>query len=487
MAIFCCACGAENASDNEPVQTPAPSVPITRPDDNSENKIENFTLFFPGASQADYNKLFSEKRLVLVTDMMSAVDQAVAELLEGPTEEAYRSAFPEDVAFLRSEQSGDYVTIHFSPELLQLSEFDLLLAKVSVVNTLTALSGVQYVTVMCDGKELPIRGSGGPMAMQNNTVTELWDRINSEQSGKENTRAVALYFQDTTQEYLLPEIRTITITGDPVTSLINELKKGPVDRSQHTPVIGEEISLLSEPAMDILLDGRNIVRINLSEDIIFMRSTDRQKRQRIGAIVLSICSMFPEVDVVSIMMNSRPITAYTDTMRQVVYLERELFTGYIADTLTLYYPNRLGRSLVSVRHTIAMDNITQDSQRKNRTQLLLEHLFAGPLETDTGRAASLPVLLTYNDVHGYRIDGDLMVLNMSTRAIEKMMALTPEEQRITVYAIVNTLCQIGDVKQVQFLRENQLIEASPGQHVSLYGPLMPNVGLLSDSRVYSNF
>nr|WP_162990943.1 GerMN domain-containing protein [Maliibacterium massiliense] len=445
--------------------------------EEATRRIETFTLYFTSADDPD--KPYTERRMVSMDTTASAVDTAMAQLLSGPSDERFTSPIPQDVRMLQSEQAADLVTVHLSEEILKLESLDLLKAKVCITNTLAAITGVQYVSVMCDGKELtPIEGKTmSPMGLYSGTFSELYNRLQS--TSPAANQEVALYFQDATRNYLVPEMRSVTVGEDAIMAVFNELKKGPNDRRQYTSMLATQVQLLSKPVYGQAPDGRSMVTIDLSRQA----NLDQSARSLllVGSLVLSVNAVRPDIDYVAINVAGRPANEYMNgLLGESNLLRRATFESYIGNTVRLYFPSKDSKVLVAVNRTVDQGAVGQVST-------LLEELFRGPQGNEVTMEPAikaLPVQVSAaEDILGIRIQDDLMTVNVSNSFLYRLSALSEAEQRATVYAIVNTLCSVAGITHVQFLMEGRQV-ATFGGMISFAGPLLPNVGMVYKERPY---
>ena len=428
---------------------------------------ENIVLYFPGVD--DPERLYAENRSVSVYSASSMVDVAIEALLKGPQNKELYAVIPKDVRLIMTEQSSNLVTVHLSSELLQLEDRQLLLAKISIINTLTSLSGVEYVTLMCDEKEVPVMGyTSGAEGMFIGTLDEKIAQIENALASGENERKITLYFQDGTGDYLLPEVRTVSVSDDMAQTAFRELLSGPVDTVRCTAVLPSDLTLVEEPKLSTLSDGTTLLTINVSNDPEFWRASSGQRMMRVGAIVLSMTSNMADVDAVSVLMDSVPINRYVTGSSD--YLRASMFRNLVGDTMTLFFPNESASMLVEVQRIV-------DQSSVGRAREILRELFEGPNASETPRAAPLAANFSDSDVLGIRIQNGLMTVNLTSDAVQRLFALDRDGQETNVYAIVNSLCQLQGVTRVRFIAEGQSIIS--GGEISLENPLMPNIGLVN--------
>ena len=75
------------------------------------------------------------------------------------------------------------------------------------------------------------------------------------------------------------------------------------------------------------------------------------------------------------------------------------------------------------------------------------------------------------------LSGSTAVVDLSAQFAEACRALSAEEEYLAVYAVVNTLTEISEIDQVQFLIDGQEVEYLSSLNIS--GPLLRNTGLIA--------
>ena len=462
VVILSCAFGCAPQEQAEPEADALLELERDAPVYSSETVV----LYFPSANEPE--QLYAESRRVNVSSVSSLVDVAMEALLDGPQDDDLYAIIPDGVRLVMTEQSSNLVTVHLSSELLTLNDRQLLLAKISIINTLTSIPGVEYVTLMCDEKEVTVMGyASGAEGMFIGTLDEKIAQIEDALRNGVNERKITLYFQDSTNSYLLPEVRTVSNTDDMAQTVMMELLKGPVDTVRCEPVSQRELTLLETPKMSTRSDGSTLLTVNLSDDEDFWSGTYGRRMLRVGAIVLSLTSNLPQVDYVSVQMDSVTINRYVGG--QGNYLQASMFRDLVGETMQLYFPSLTGEALVEVQRIV-------DQSSVGRARDVLLQLLAGPAQSEKQDAAPLPVSWTEDDIVSLRIQNGLLTINMRSAAIEELFALEQDEQYTCVYAIVNSLCGLQGITRVRFLADGQSIAS--GGAVSLENPLMPNVGLV---------
>ena len=119
--------------------------------------------------------------------------------------------------------------------------------------------------------------------------------------------------------------------------------------------------------------------------------------------------------------------------------------------LTLYFANMDGTDLVTEERVIEV-NANQTSEKT-----ILEQLIAGPEELDVQR--TVPVETKLRDVTTTN-DG-ICYVNLSQDFVSKHSGGEMAE-KLTIYSIVNSLCELDHIDKVQFLIEGKKVDQFKG-------------------------
>jgi len=205
----------------------------TKTDGNERTRKIN--LYF---TNADNSKILSETREVTIENGQDIAEVAILELLKGPKSPEMKMAIPEGTKLLSIEHEGTMVTVNFSKEYNNTGSVGEIVARYSVVNTLCDLDNVRKVKILVEGKELV-----GPSG---NALGALGKEDVVFETGPKNSTKITLYFADSNAEYLIPEIREISVTDkEPLEKyVVQELIKGPKEKDL-SKTVPPETKLLS--------------------------------------------------------------------------------------------------------------------------------------------------------------------------------------------------------------------------------------------------
>lgn len=215
-------------------------------------KVE-LSLYFPSK---DNSRVLVEKREIPVKDG-AVMKAAVEALIEGPENEELRKVIPDGTTLLSIKKEGNVAVVDFSKEYTKVNGLDEIVERVSVINTLTEIQGIEKVRILVEGERL-IGPSGEPFG----DLTRV--ALDSEGRPKQDGgKVITLYFGDSQAEYVVAETRMVQFDqSESIEKIVfEELKKGPVTKGLD-PVIPKGTQLLSVKTQD------GICTLNLSKEFI---------------------------------------------------------------------------------------------------------------------------------------------------------------------------------------------------------------------------
>ena len=83
---------------------------------------------------------------------------------------------------------------------------------------------------------------------------------------------------------------------------------------------------------------------------------------------------------------------------------------------------------------------------------LLLRLLDGPTVTEAalGYSSLLPDYLGDADILGFSVEGDTLLVNLSATFVTGTSGLTPDEERLMAYSMVNTLAKAASCRRARF-------------------------------------
>lgn len=459
-------------------------LPIEAPlEDRVESREELVTLYF---LSEDGTSLVPVTRAASAREGASRAQAALDALLEGPAEEDRDVMWP-DLGVSRSirllEVSSGVATVDLPAHARTLAQEMIYAVRMAIAHTLTELPEISYVNVLIGGREegldlgatLPV---GTFARVDDLDAGARYSRLHEQRgSGEGVTLLTTLYFPSQDGKMILPEVRSVAYAQvSPIEylyTLLGELGKGASMElcAQHVPAPLEFIEKMPEivrtedgyVAIELCFDREleeELARCNLTLGVYMAMLTD------------TLMGFVPGVEGIRVSVGDLDVTALDEEQtpdHQAIAFEQGLaarshFAGYVGAPATMYVMDGEGLRRVQrvMCHTDALD------ARKRLEALML---------FDDEAAFALPKGLTAQDVIAVRADRDVVAVNLSGAFRDALRALTPQQERAAVYAMVNTLTENAAASQVAFFFEGEQIETLAGA-LEMRGTFMRNPGMV---------
>lgn len=186
-----------------------------------------------------------------------------------------------------------------------------------------------------------------------------------------------------------------------------------------------------------------------------------------ASLVWSITSL-DEIDTVSITVNGEPLSWENVVSDATFTRENLVIDGEVSTSVTaekkyelLYFANTDGTGLTTERRLVELE------ANKSKERTMLEQLILGPEEE--GLFATIPDSTKINDVTTTN-DG-ICYVNLSQDFVTKHGGGSTDEL-LTIYSIVNSLCELDHIDKVQFLIEGERLNEFKG-HLDFSKPFEP--------------
>ena len=281
-----------------------------------------------------------------------------------------------------------------------------------------------------------------------------------EPGGGYNT--VTLYFLNQDKTSMVTETRDVPDgTKDEAEFAVRELLNGP-HASDHKRVIPENTRLL-----DLKIEG-DLATVNLSAE--FDSGDDSEKPLARGTLKNTVCDI-DGIQKILILVEGSEITSLStgepmgvigkdDVITDAAKLESDIVT------VTLYFADSNAMYLVPEKRQI----VSKDSSQL--AFAIMNELLKGPA-SDSLYGVIPPDV----KVLSVKTERGVCFVNLSSDFISKATGGSAGEL-LSVYSIVNTLCELKDVDKVQILVEGKATESSGS--LDLSEPLKKNKELLNN-------
>lgn len=253
-----------------------------------------------------------------------------------------------------------------------------------------------------------------------------------------------LYFFNETSTSLVMENRTISYRtqNELIENVIGELMKGP-DNNKHSGIIEKKTRLLS---LDGVETGK--ILVNFSEE--FLIGDNTKDVLAIYAVVKSLSSL-QDVVSVKVIVDGKDISTADGAILgflngQDINLLSDTYNSETREVM-LYFPAKDGSRLVSEQRAIKV------TDQQPLAQYIINELIKGPQGEELARPLSKDTVLL-----SVETSGDVCFVNFKGNFVDKNSS-TAEKEKMTVYAIVDSLTELESINRVHFLIDGKRVDS----------------------------
>jgi len=465
---------------------PPPEAPAVVPSNDSGQISEQTVLLY--LPSADGTRLTAVPVPASLSISRHSAEGLCRLLFSAEGNEAVR-ALPEDVQLSGTqpvEVSGDVATVSLAASALRLNHEELFTVCQAVANTLCQFGDVQYVNVLINGVQpgLDVAATLPAGCFRENTRDDLgtlWNRAASGKTASRYTVAAALYYPAAGARGVVCEARPLSFDsleeGEMLRTLLAALHAGPVSLQGLPSYPDFQQYLTEEPKVthengtrravlhfDTALNGA-IIENGITRSIM------------VASLVYTITTFMPGVEEVEghigeeTVSSLTPSATYIGAGETIVFdnglMRRGDFASFLLDECTLYFATEQGR-LQQVKRMVPF-------YESRNVRAVINQLVKGSQSYDSGEKLRpvLPSALRDADLIGVAFSEDMLILNFSENLVTLCQGMTQAEEKLMIYAIVNSLCDLQGVKRVQFLVNGTQPESLAG-YMYLPGSFLPN-------------
>jgi spore germination protein GerM len=450
---------------------PVPPAPVG---DSRADRAQRITLYF---ISMDMQQLIPLSRSIRLMGDESAAEKALELLLESTGTDSLLPVAPAGTRLRALEISQGIATVDLSVDALTLNAQELIWLKAAVVNTLIGLDGIKQVNVLIDGKEESGTGlPNGTLRFVSETLTALWaqqqvdaQRFEENPAAAQILRTFTLYFGTQDQGRLLPELRELVLERDPAATLLEALRRGS-DKGSRRVIPGSAMTSCA-PERLTLEDGRRVIRLSFPGQIkAQLETAGIPAWQMYASLSYTLCRALPRVDGIMVCIDGNPLTRVQGPQGMLHFeggiMIPAAFNDVVATMSTLYYADDSGM-LTPVRRPM-------DCRSATAPRILLCSLMEAP---GAGMLSVMPEGVSEADIIGIRLEDGCALVNLSGNFYRLCQGMSRQQERLLIYAMVNTLCELEAVDRVRFYVGDQTVESLAGW-IYLGTELMPNPGLI---------
>jgi len=476
MTASLCACGT---SPGQPQDSPAVTLPpssqsyVAPIGDSALEYNGSATFYLP---HKNGGRLVSTLQPVtfsasrpqaesIVRSLLSHPGTSVASSLGGNVQLSLYGANPVEVSL-------NVVTVNLSASALQMNRGELYQAMQAISNTLTELPDIDYVNFLVVDRAvgldvantLPIGALGRSLddSILSTYEQKLSNRVTVSDAPEDKpvSANVTLYFPLANSPGLIGEVRTVNFPTqnqpDMVVLLLEALSQGPSRKDIPSPALSGLTSLLTDEPTIAYSEalGGNVISLNFSQPLDELLEISGITRANcMASLCYTLTTFFPGTAGISVSIGGVPVETLMLTesfSSSVLFTERVMkrsdFAPLLYDLCTLYLPSDDYSRLVSTLRPVPY-------YHRQNPRYLLQELAKGPKSCDSVQdlQAAMPAGgITDASILGLaKADGTLLV-NFAPDFPDILTGFTPQQERMLVYSMVNTLCENGSIQRVGF-------------------------------------
>ena len=253
------------------------------------------------------------------------------------------------------------------------------------------------------------------------------------------TLDINLYFFNETEETIVAEPRQIKYNNEHhlASTVMEELKSGPKN-NKNKPILEQSVDVLS------IKENNRDITVDLSKQFI---TTDNSKTLLTTyAIVNSLCQL-SDVKSVLVTCCNEQITSSDGT---VIGFLSDKDIDLVTDTMTkdskrivLYFADKNGDCLIVENRTIKITDTNPIEQ------YIVSELIKGPQSSNAKSILSQDTALI-----SAQTTDNVCFVNFKSGFVEKNI----NNEKLAIYSIVNSLCELDSVNSVQFLVDGKKTE-----------------------------
>jgi germination protein M len=252
-----------------------------------------------------------------------------------------------------------------------------------------------------------------------------------------------LYFFNESETAIVAESREIKYRDrqDLIENVIKKLIGGP-DNRKYSRIIEKKTRLLS--VSDI--DTEHIV-VNFSRE--FITGNNTKDLLAVYAVVKSLCAI-DNIQSVKVVIEGKDILSSDGSIigylsNEDINLPTDTYNSEIRE-VTLYFPKKSGDKLVKERRAIKI------TDQQPIAQYIINEIIKGPTDKSLSSAISSDTVLI-----SVETSGNICFVNFRSNFLDKNTG-SAQQEKLAVYAIVDSLTELDTVNRVQFLIDGKRVD-----------------------------
>ena len=486
-------CAAREPAPTAGVTLPPVNIRRAAPENDTDQQYKQSVLIY--LPSLDGTRLIALPETVTVSAARSRARALCELLLTHPgTEDTQPFGTAENPLGLADtdavEVSGNAATVSLGASALRLSHEELFTLGQALANTLCQFGDVDYVNVLIAGVQpgLNVASTLPAGSFQNNTredLATLWARASAPRTSERRSFAATLHYPAPSGKGILSEARTLSFSASDLPGMAVTLLQALSAGADHLPGLPRCPDLRTMLRRDPTLNetgGLRRLQLNFKEDFnSALINAGITRSVMVASLVCTMTTFLPGLDGVEILIGNEQVTSLTPSGTYVGVgetlefseglMRRRDFATFLLAQCTLYFANSQGK-LVRVSRPVPF-------YEAFNARTLIDQLMLGPQPFDSvsGVSPVLPQGLREADLLGVAFGGNTLTLNFSTQLSALSQGMDGDQERIMIYSLVNTLCELPGVKKVSIFVMGEQPDTLAGS-VFLPGDFMPNYNLI---------
>jgi len=512
LALILLLCGCGVIKENDERGECVPTSEMDPLDNEYHGRVEKSALYFLNETSGT---LTAELRTLVIEQDTNPAEVAIEELLRGPSNEDLAGVAPEGMSLDFIEFSRDIANVYLIYSGQGIAAKRKFILELALANTITDILGATYICVFYNGIYTGFSGiASAPLKKQTGNIEDAWlqaqakylpevhtaaDEITNEepslplqtaeadqallteeelaqaaQEPKISEITTILYFVSAGGGYILPEVRNVKYTEqDYISSLFEELKKGPQDTSVMKSPLAYDLEIIQEPEQTDIGEGYRLT-LDFSGLPTDDFSDEEDSILSFAAIIYTITGFVPEIQSIDLLVQGKRITTVDGLTGFYDGMHRQDYIGYIGSSAPIYFADKDSDLLLEVLRSMEQEKIWS---AKERTKEIIE----GPLSGDGENAwPVMPSGVSALDIMSVDVYEDTAYVNLSQNFKDACAGFSSKNEMLLIYSIVNTITALDGINKVQFLVESKQTKALAG-HLWLTDPFLKNYGIIKKS------
>lgn len=380
------------------------------------------------------------------------------------------------------EVSGGVATVSLSANALELPREELHTVCRAIAATLCELPEVTYVNILAGGAavgmdEAGLLPLGAITAAPGQELPVLWELLQARRVPEGTlatavplSAAVTLYFPLRDGSGVIPEARYLSFDGQHpqqlALGLLDALSSGPQSTSDACDFPALNQLMIAVPEVTELPEGSLRLTLRFTGDLrSWLGTTGADPACSFAALVMTMSTFIPGLQEIVLYTGERAVTSVVSPQHGSRLFPggrhtRADYSGFLMAQARIHLPGN-GR-LQPLQVSLPYRNV------QSPRALLLA--------LSAREHALLARAITDADILGLAVQGDTLLINLSERSADALRR-DPDSQRLSAYAIVNTMCRGLGVRRVRFFFGGETVQQLGGSLI-WSGEFLLNPGLI---------